>query len=127
MILSRRTLLAFAPVVAAGAARAADRPLELVMVERAGCVWCERWNREVAPAYAKTPEGQRAPLRRVSLEAGQPALALKEPVRFTPTFILVEGRQEIGRITGYLENGMFWGLLETMLRRVDEPSEGKKP
>ncbi|MCA0424447.1 MAG: hypothetical protein LCH61_14215 [Proteobacteria bacterium] len=127
MFFSRRLVLALASLGATGGLRASERALELVMVERAGCSWCERWNREVAPAYEKTAEGRRAPLRRHSLEIGQPRLVLTEPVRFTPTFLLVEGGREIGRITGYLENGMFWGLLEAMLKRVDAPSERTKP
>ena len=95
---------------------------ELMMVERAGCVWCERWQRDIGPAYMKSDEGQRAPLRRVSLDDGQPKLRLKEPVRFTPTFILIEHDREIGRITGYLDNAMFWGLLGVLLGKVDQPA-----
>jgi thioredoxin-related protein len=102
------------------AASAAD----LVMVERDDCSWCKRWHAEVGPAYVKTEEGRRAPLSRWRLEQGQPKLALKEPVRFTPTFILVEDGREIGRITGYLENGMFWGLLGGLLARLEaNPAE----
>ena len=95
---------------------------ELVMVERAGCVWCERWERDVGPAYMKSDEGKRAPLRRISLDRGQPRLSLKEPVRFTPTFILVEQDREIGRITGYLDNAMFWGLLGNLLGKLGQPA-----
>ena len=95
---------------------------ELMMVERAGCVWCERWERDVGPAYMKSEEGRRAPLSRHSLDGGQPPLALKEPVRFTPTFILLEDGREIGRITGYLDNAMFWGLLGVLLNKLDQTS-----
>lgn len=105
-------------MLTAGALEAA----ELVMVERAGCAWCERWEKDVAPAYMQSEEGRRAPLRRVSLDRGQPALQLKEPVRFTPTFILVEQDREIGRITGYLDNAMFWGLLGVLLGKLDPPA-----
>ena len=95
---------------------------ELMMVERAGCVWCERWERDVGPAYMKSEEGRRAPLSRHNLDRGQPPLALKEPVRFTPTFILLEDGREIGRITGYLDNAMFWGLLGVLLNKLDQTS-----
>lgn len=91
---------------------------ELVMIERDDCSWCKRWHVEVGPAYMKTDEGRRAALTRWRLEEGQPRLSLKEPVRFTPTFILVEDGREIGRITGYLENGMFWGLLDGLLKQL---------
>ena len=40
---------------------------QLVMVERDGCHWCARWNKEIAHIYPKTEEGLRAPLLRVNL------------------------------------------------------------
>lgn len=89
---------------------------ELVMFVRQGCVWCERWDREVATVYPKTPEGRTAPLRRVDIAESQQAEPwLAAPVRFTPTFVLrVQGR-EAGRITGYGGEAAFWGLLGAML------------
>jgi len=42
---------------------------ELVMVEQAGCHWCERWNADISETYPKTEEGKKAPLRRVDLRA----------------------------------------------------------
>ncbi len=98
------------------------RAAELVMFEREGCIWCARWDREVAPVYAKTPEGKAAPLRRVDLgttRADEPGLAA--PVRYTPTFVLIDGGREIGRITGYIDEDAFWGLLGKMLAGMDSP------
>ncbi|OYU47823.1 MAG: hypothetical protein CFE31_15250 [Rhizobiales bacterium PAR1] len=95
---------------------------ELLMVERDDCVWCRRWFAEVGPAYQNSDEGKRAPLQRFNLANGQPKMALKEPVRFTPTFILIHEEREVGRIVGYLDNAMFWGLLGSMLKRLDESS-----
>jgi len=89
---------------------------ELVMFERAGCVWCARWDRDVGAVYAQTPEGRMAPLRRVDVGAGridEPGLAA--PVRYTPTFVLIDRGREIGRITGYIGDDAFWGLLGKML------------
>ena len=92
---------------------------ELVMIERAGCAWCARWDAEVAPAYEKTNEGRRAPLRRHNLDQGQPnGIVLERPVRYTPTFLLVDDGREVGRITGYIENGMFWGMLSQMIAKL---------
>lgn len=105
----------------AGFVAAAPAPLSgapqrmLVMFERAGCAYCQRFDAEVAPLYARTDEGRAAPLRRVDMGAGTPAdLALKAPVRFTPTFVLVEDGREIGRITGYMSNESFFGLLAAL-------------
>src|SRR5215467_533486 len=75
---------------------------ELLMFEDAGCVWCRRWNAEIAPSYSHTREGQRAPLRRVPIrDQARAGVALARPVNGTPTFVLVEDGQEIGRIDGY--------------------------
>jgi len=93
---------------------------ELLMVERDDCVWCRRWFAEVGPAYQNSDEGKRAPLNRFNLANGQPKMTLKKPVRFTPTFILIHEEREVGRIVGYLDNAMFWGLLGSMLKRLDE-------
>jgi thioredoxin-related protein len=110
--------------LAAAATRAGEAPaLELVMVERAGCAWCVRWNAEVAPIYPKTPEGARAPLRRHDLANGQPATAAA-PVRYTPTFLLLREGREIGRITGYQDDATFWGLLSGLMRREDAAARG---
>ncbi|MFG1375692.1 thioredoxin fold domain-containing protein [Xanthobacter autotrophicus] len=88
------------------------RASELVMFERKGCAYCLKFDRDVAPIYQKTEEGRRAPLRRVDLSGGLPAdVALAQPVRFTPTFVLVDEGREIGRITGYASDEAFWGLL----------------
>lgn len=107
--------LALGAIALFGPAQAA----ELVMFERAGCPWCARWDAEVAPAYMKTAEGQRAPLRRHNLDQGQPRdIALERPVRYTPTFVLVDGGKEVGRITGYIDNGMFWGMLSPLMQRL---------
>jgi len=84
---------------------------ELVMVERRGCVWCARFDAEVGAVYARTAEAGRAPLRRVDLDASgarEPWLAA--PVRYTPTFVLVQDGRERGRITGYPGEAAFWGL-----------------
>lgn len=106
-------LLALAGVLAP--ARAA----ELVVFERAGCVWCARWNAEVGAAYGKTAEGAKAPLRRVDLARGVPAdLAGVKPVVYTPTFVLVDGGKEIGRIEGYSDNAFFYGYLDGLLARL---------
>lgn len=92
---------------------------ELVMFERAGCPWCARWNREIAPVYPKTAEGRAAPLRRIDIDAARPAdPTFGAPVRFTPTFVVVDRGREVGRITGYMSEDSFWGLLADVLARI---------
>lgn len=115
--------------VAALAALIAAAPFakaaELLMFERAGCAWCQRWNAEIGPIYPRTPEGRVAPLRRIDLEGGEPAgLSLAGRVRYTPTFILVDdGGREIGRITGYLGEDAFWGLASAMIGKLEKAGQ----
>jgi thioredoxin-related protein len=95
---------------------------ELLMFERAGCIYCARWDREVGAAYALTPQGQQAPLRRISLDNGQPkGLGLETPVRYSPTFVLMKDGRESGRITGYMSDAMFWGVFAKMLETQQNP------
>jgi thioredoxin-related protein len=85
---------------------------EMVMFERAGCVWCQRWDREIAPIYDKTDEAKVLPLRRVDVDRDKPTdITLASPVIYTPTFIVIDKGREIGRIIGYTNDMSFWGLL----------------
>ncbi|MCF6443688.1 hypothetical protein L1065_02910 [Nereida sp. MMG024] len=88
---------------------------ELIMVEQAGCHWCAQWNAEIGPAYPKTEEGQRAPLRRVDLRALPDDLTFTSTPVFTPTFVLVQDGQELGRLEGYAGDEFFWFLLGQLL------------
>lgn len=104
--------LAGIPVPAAQAA-------ELIMLERPGCTWCQRWDREIAPAYPMTAEGRRAPLRRIDVTGPWPAdLADIAADFYTPTFIVVEDGVEIARLRGYPGEAFFWPLLSEMLEKL---------
>jgi len=107
-------LLAFASITTAAAA-------ELIMFERAGCPWCEKFDREVAPIYPKTTEGARAPLRRVNIYAPLPKdLAFIKVERLTPLFVLIDDGREIGRIRGYPGDDLFWMQIAGLMQRLDE-------
>jgi thioredoxin-related protein len=115
-VMPSRFLLALTLLLLAPAVQAA----ELVMFEQKGCVWCQRFDRDIAAAYDKTAEGKRAPLRRVDIDKPQPQdLAFIRRERFTPVFVLVDNGREFGRIRGYPGDAFFWGLLNTMLDRLD--------
>lgn len=102
------------------------RAAELVMFERDGCPSCRRWDDDVGKIYAKTEEARLLPLRRVNADlAGQSNVVLERPVRYTPTFIVVDRGREVGRITGYVDDGVFWGLLDKLAAKVeDRPNRG---
>lgn len=98
----------------------------LYMAEEAGCVWCARWDREIADAYPKTPEGIAAPLRKFDLHGAAPdGVEFGTRVRFTPTFVLVRDGLEVDRIEGYPGEDFFWGLLGRMLSRAEIEFEVK--
>jgi thioredoxin-related protein len=90
---------------------------ELLMFRRAGCPYCLTWDRVVGPAYPKSDLGGRLPLRTIDLDRDlMPEAKLDRPVRFTPTFVLVDDGREVGRIEGYPGEDFFWGLLERLVR-----------
>ncbi len=93
--------------------------VELLMFEQLACEWCERWNEEIGVFYHKTTEGRRAPLKRLMIRAPLPDnVRLANPVTFTPTFVLIEGGREIGRITGYPGEDFFWGYLAGLIAKL---------
>ncbi|MFC6640370.1 hypothetical protein [Sulfitobacter profundi] len=99
--------------------------VELVMVEQPGCIYCERWDKEIAPAYPKTAEGEFAPLRRVDISVVEDSVTQRAVV-FTPTFLLVEDDTELGRLEGYPGAEFFWPMLNMLLRDktdFEEPTE----
>ncbi len=91
--------------------------VELVMVEQAGCIYCARWDKQIAPIYSKTAEGAFAPLRRVDIRAVEDTVEVARRVVFTPTFLVVEDGVEKARLEGYAGDEFFWPMLDEMLRQ----------
>jgi len=111
--------LALVSAAGMGPARAA----ELIMFERAGCPYCEAFDREVAPIYPRTPVGQQAPLRRVDIYKPIPSdLQSVRVERITPVFVLVDNGHEIGRIRGYPGEANFWGLVQNLVSEMTPPA-----
>lgn len=100
--------------------RAAE--LQLLMFEQPGCIYCARWNEEVAPEYPLTDEGKAAPLRRLQLRAPLPeGVVLDRPAVFTPTFVLVADGVEQGRLEGYASEDFFWPMLAKLIAAARAP------
>ena len=96
---------------------------ELVMFDSPVCGYCEQWDEEISAIYPLTKEGQRAPLRRVSVHDPLPDdLNQIHAIIYTPTFVLVDAGQEIGRISGYPGEDFFWGFLETLIAQLPKPA-----
>jgi hypothetical protein len=94
----------------------------LIMVDDPACGYCIRWNKEVGRGYGRTAEGRAAPLRRVGRDSR--ALADFAPVIYTPTFILVRGGREVGRITGYPGQLYFWEELSNLMSSAGIKTSG---
>ena len=108
-------MMALAPMATTQA-----RAAELLMFDAHGCMHCELWKDVVGEYYHKTREGQAAPLRVVSLDDPMPDdLDWVEGVRYSPTFLLIEGEREIGRIVGYPGEDLFWMLMEVEFRKLN--------
>ena len=92
------------------------RAMELVLVEQPGCIYCELFDRDIAPAYPKTAEGAFAPLRRVQIRDLPRDVTFDMRPVLTPTFVLVDEGRELGRIEGYPGDEFFWPMLSELLR-----------
>ncbi|MCB4823727.1 transcriptional regulator [Roseicella aerolata] len=125
----RRGLVLLGLGMAMRAAGAAELPVaQFVMLERHDCPWCRRWLREVGEASWNASDlGRRAPLRRVDVAQGMPAdLAGFAHWRFTPTFVLMQGGRELGRIIGYQGDLFFWQQAEALLAKLPPADTARK-
>ncbi|MBL6958800.1 MAG: hypothetical protein ISR52_07460 [Rhodospirillales bacterium] len=96
---------------------------ELVYFHEDACPWCERWQKEVGVIYHKTDEAKVLPLREVEIDAPRPKDLLKiRPIIYTPTFVVMDGGLEVGRITGYPGEDFFWPMLEGLIKKLDQPT-----
>ncbi len=117
----RRALTALAAIALAGLALlpATAGAAELVVFGSARCPYCLAWEREIGHSYAKSGEGQQAPLRRIDIQARRPGdLAYVEDVHITPTFVLIDQGREVGRIVGYSGGQFFWPQLHRLLAKL---------
>lgn len=125
---SRAAAVALAACVVTAPALAGD--LQLLMFERDGCIYCQRWNEQVGPAYPNTPEGAAAPLLRIDIKQALPegiTLTAGRPF-LTPTFVLTDDGTEVGRLEGYPGDEFFWFLLDGLLEKTgwtptDDPAQ----
>ncbi len=88
-------------------------PVVLLLVEDRGCPYCARWDRDVGPGYARSPEGRFAPL--VRRFRGSPDVGFLDGVVFSPTFVVLKEGREVGRIVGYAGPDFFWSELSLLL------------
>ncbi|MGE3066565.1 MAG: thioredoxin fold domain-containing protein [Hyphomicrobiaceae bacterium] len=94
--------------------------LELVVFERAGCLYCEVFHRDVLPRYKASLTAAQAPLRFVDITAVDvDRLALRASITTIPTVVLMKDGQEVDRIVGYTGPETFFQLVAHMLGRAE--------
>ena len=90
----------------------ANGTTSLVFVTSEHCPFCKAWEQQVGQLYDQTPYGKNAPLRRIDISKIKTELPdLSPQVIGTPTFIILELGQEIGRIRGFTNAEMFYWQL----------------
>ena len=104
---------------------AASQAAELLMFSQGGCPSCLRWDREVGTIYDKTAEAAIMPLRHIDIARQATSnVTLSSRILYTPTFVVVDDGREIGRITGYINDDAFWGLLGSLADKIARPPTG---
>ena len=109
-----RGLAAVALMACAATAQAQE--FRLLMIEQVGCYVCAAFNRDVAPAYEASAEGQVAPLVHVDLRGPLPeGVTLASRPFVTPTFVLIgPDGHELERLTGFPGEDFFWPYVNEM-------------
>jgi hypothetical protein len=124
---TRKLLIVLAFTATLAVTFAPARAAELIMFSKAGCPWCETFDREIAATYPLTAEGARIPLRRVDVAGPVPPdLAFVEVERLTPVFVLVDKGREIGRIRGYPGEAFFWEILGELIDKLERATSVPK-
>lgn len=94
----------------------ATNAAELYIIEHSRCPACIRFHATVGQDYSSAPQSRLAQLHRVMLDGGdRPAVLKGTTIRGTPTFILMDGDQPIGRFDGFRDPENFWSRLDALL------------
>jgi thioredoxin-related protein len=102
------------------AAPAGTPAVELLVFERADCVYCRVFRRDVVPKYRHAVRDDAVPLRFVDIDKSNTgSLALKARIDTLPTAVLMKNGAEVDRIVGYWGPDNFFKLLAHILARVD--------
>src|SRR5271166_56492 len=79
-----------------GSGAAGANAAELAVFNSAHCPYCVAWEREIGRNYPTTDEGQKAPMRRLDIDARRPAdFPTIREVDVTPTFVLIDQGHEV--------------------------------
>ena len=96
----------------------------LIMFEQWGCEWCEVWDEEIGQTLPKTAEGKCTAFSREDIHESESDIIKKiKPIVFTPTFVVVEDGEEVGRVVGYAGEDFFWHQLSEHLKKLKRKCE----
>ena len=127
-IAARLLLIAAFALCLSGLASTGATAAELLVVGRDNCPYCRAWEVEIGARYNDTVESDIARLRRIDIDdIARAPYDFREPVRYTPTFILIDRHAEIGRIVGYADPASFWGSLHALLAKLEPRPAGRRP
>lgn len=88
--------------------------VEILVVEAAGCAYCDVFREVVAPRYLASPRSAHVPMRFADVNDID-ALALDGPVTIVPTLLVLREKHEIGRLAGYVGAENFFRVLDRLL------------
>lgn len=116
------TLMIAAPLAAGRAGLDPTAPvpstsnLQLVVMEAPGCIYCKIFRRDVLPSYEVSERGKDMPVRFVDVnDVDQSGISLDAPIDMLPTFVVVKGNHEVGRIPGYMGPEDFFHSINYLL------------
>lgn len=112
-----KAIITAAVLAVLAAAPVSAQEFRLLLIEQVGCYVCTAFNRDVAPGYAASPEGQIAPLVHADLRGPLPeGVTLTSRPFVTPTFILLNAQgQEVDRLIGFPGEDFFWPYVAEMI------------
>ncbi len=121
-------LAALQPTLAAMPAGPHTTPVngdELIVFESEACIHCALFRRDVLPDYLRSRRGRSLPIRFVDAHrSGARRAQLRAPLAVVPTFVLIRRGREVGRISGYTGPGLFFPLVNQMVRSADQSRNG---
>ena len=89
---------------------------ELVVIEAPGCIYCQLFRRDVAPAYAASQRARSVPIRFTDInDLDTEELALTGPIDSVPTVLVLKGNSEVGRVPGYIGPENFFHSINRLL------------
>ncbi len=98
------------------AAPQAASDYELVVLEVAGCIYCQLFRRDVVPTYNATTHAKTVPMRFVDLDHGSlSAFQLTAPIEMVPTVVLLHQHREVGRVSGHIGPEIFLHAVNRLL------------